>query len=279
MEYCRQASIAVEHARADSSELYYGYGKSRLKGLGLEYIDFREYEPGDDFRRIDWRLTARSPGVEGFRLFVKEYEEEHMHDVSLAVSLSPSIFYKDKPYTMTYTASLVTLLAQRLGDRLTLHLLGGGIERIDVSLPTAPYRVKKAVCSGPRKVLGRELLTLAKTISRGTLVLVLDYDLDPGILAQTLRAARSRGIGVLTILVYSLREVKPPGPGEVLVTSPSGSVYGDLNEIYDSIIRHVNRVDSTASAYSRTIKVESSSVRRLRRRIVDEYLRARSRRA
>jgi len=84
-DYCRMAGLGVEAARARSWEAYHGYGRSRLRGLGVEYVDFRDYSIGDDYKRIDWRITARTPGPEGYRLIVKEYEEEHIHDVTMAV--------------------------------------------------------------------------------------------------------------------------------------------------------------------------------------------------
>ena len=37
----------------------YGRGKSASSGGGVEFVDIREYSPGDDLRAVDWNLYAR----------------------------------------------------------------------------------------------------------------------------------------------------------------------------------------------------------------------------
>ena len=49
----------------------FGMHASRSKGAGLEFAQYRAYEPGDEPRRIDWKLFARSD-----KFFVREAEEE-----------------------------------------------------------------------------------------------------------------------------------------------------------------------------------------------------------
>ena len=48
-----------------------GGRKSKAKGVSVEFSDFREYAPGDDFRRIDWNAYGRLD-----KLFVKVFMEE-----------------------------------------------------------------------------------------------------------------------------------------------------------------------------------------------------------
>ncbi|MCD6301109.1 MAG: DUF58 domain-containing protein [Staphylothermus sp.] len=48
-----------------------GTGKARIKGIGQEFWDLREYNPGDDYRFIDWKSYARLR-----KLYVKEFERE-----------------------------------------------------------------------------------------------------------------------------------------------------------------------------------------------------------
>jgi len=54
-----------------SLNLLSGKYSSKIKGDGLEFVDLKEYLPGDDVRRIDWKVTAR----EG-KVFTREYLEE-----------------------------------------------------------------------------------------------------------------------------------------------------------------------------------------------------------
>ncbi|HEX7989807.1 MAG TPA: DUF58 domain-containing protein, partial [Stenotrophomonas sp.] len=48
-----------------------GAHASRSRGAGLEFAQYRAYEPGDELRQIDWKLYARSD-----RFFVRESERE-----------------------------------------------------------------------------------------------------------------------------------------------------------------------------------------------------------
>ena len=50
---------------------FVGEYKSTFKGQGMEFIDVREYLPGDDVRSIDWKVTARMD-----KPFVKKFVEE-----------------------------------------------------------------------------------------------------------------------------------------------------------------------------------------------------------
>jgi uncharacterized protein (DUF58 family) len=65
--------------------LFSGDYKSSFKGRGIEFLDVREYLPGDDVRTIDWKVTARFG-----RPFVKEYAEERELVVILLVDASGS---------------------------------------------------------------------------------------------------------------------------------------------------------------------------------------------
>ncbi len=62
-----------------------GEYRSVLKGQGIDFDDFREYQPGDEVRSIDWNLTARM-GL----TFIKKFVEERELTVFLAVDVSAS---------------------------------------------------------------------------------------------------------------------------------------------------------------------------------------------
>ena len=49
----------------------FGGHQSRTAGIGLEFNQYRSYQPGDDLRRVDWKLYARSD-----RFYVRESEVE-----------------------------------------------------------------------------------------------------------------------------------------------------------------------------------------------------------
>ena len=65
-----------------------GAYQSRFKGQGIEFDDFREYQPGDDVRFLDWNVTARMNHP-----FVRKYIEERELTVALLVDVSASADY------------------------------------------------------------------------------------------------------------------------------------------------------------------------------------------
>jgi len=48
-----------------------GMHKSPYKGNSVEFLQHREYTPGDDLRRVDWKVWGRQD-----RLYIKEFEDE-----------------------------------------------------------------------------------------------------------------------------------------------------------------------------------------------------------
>src|SRR5512142_1249664 len=58
-------------ARRRSKNAARGERRSRARGHSVEFADYRNYVPGDDFRYLDWNLYGRLD-----RLFLKLYEEE-----------------------------------------------------------------------------------------------------------------------------------------------------------------------------------------------------------
>jgi uncharacterized protein (DUF58 family) len=75
------------HARRHSEQLFAGEYKSAFKGLGMAFAEVRPYSYGDDWRHIDWNVTARS-GMP----HIKVYQEEREQQVLLIVDISPSTF-------------------------------------------------------------------------------------------------------------------------------------------------------------------------------------------
>jgi uncharacterized protein (DUF58 family) len=78
----RRIEITTKHLVQD---LFSGEYHSVFKGQGIEFIEVREYQPGDDIRSIDWNVTARY----GYP-FVKKFREERELLVMILVDLSAS---------------------------------------------------------------------------------------------------------------------------------------------------------------------------------------------
>jgi uncharacterized protein (DUF58 family) len=68
---------------------YYGERQSLDTGVGTIFKDFKSYVPGDDFRRIDWKIYARSN-----ELFVRRYEEERNFVTHILLDSSASMNFR-----------------------------------------------------------------------------------------------------------------------------------------------------------------------------------------
>ncbi len=133
-----------------------GQHTSRSRGAGLEFAQYRAYEPGDEPRRIDWKLYARSD-----RYFVREAERDSPLTVWLIIDATASMQQADaarpgfsKLDAAKGIAACVIDLALRQGDRFGVIALGG----------VAPLLIP--VSSGPRQ-RDRCLLEFARLSAAG----------------------------------------------------------------------------------------------------------------
>ncbi|MBR0344829.1 MAG: DUF58 domain-containing protein, partial [Rudaea sp.] len=133
-----------------------GQHASRSRGAGLEFAQYRAYEPGDELRRIDWKLYARSD-----RYFVREAERDSPLTAWAIVDASASMRQADaarpgyaKLDAAKTLAACVFELALRQGDRFGLIALAA----------TAPTFVPAGAGSRQRD---RCLLELARLQAAG----------------------------------------------------------------------------------------------------------------
>jgi uncharacterized protein (DUF58 family) len=99
-----------------------GFNKSTVKGPGLEFSQYRSYQPGDDLRWLDWRMYARSD-----RYYIRESEIETSISVRLLIDASASMNHDDNgvkkiDYARFFAASLA-YLANLQGDAVGLYAL------------------------------------------------------------------------------------------------------------------------------------------------------------
>jgi uncharacterized protein (DUF58 family) len=102
-----------------------GINKSKVKGPGLEFSQYRSYQPGDDLRWLDWKRYARSD-----RYYIRESEIETSISVRLLVDASLSMDHRDGAYTkMGYASHLAAALgwlAFTQGDSIGLYIFREG---------------------------------------------------------------------------------------------------------------------------------------------------------
>ncbi len=100
-----------------------GQQHSRLYGRGMDYAESRAYQPGDDVRRLDWRLTARSG-----KLHTKLFQEEREGRVLVLLDTHASMRFgtraRFKSVQAARAAALVAWFAVRAGERIGAMAFG-----------------------------------------------------------------------------------------------------------------------------------------------------------
>ena len=99
-----------------------GINKSTIKGAGLEFSQYRSYQPGDDLRSLDWKMFARSD-----RYYIRESEVETSIAIRILIDASASMNHSDGDFTKIeyakYLGASLAYLANLQGDAIGLYVL------------------------------------------------------------------------------------------------------------------------------------------------------------
>lgn len=116
-----------------------GPNKSNFRGRGIDFEEVRGYQPGDDIRTIDWRVTARTGSAH-----TKLFREERERPVLIVVDQRNSLFFGSrycfKSVLAAHLASLIAWSALDNGDRVGA-LIFNGLRHRDIR----PRRSRKTV--------------------------------------------------------------------------------------------------------------------------------------
>ena len=104
-----------------------GTSSSRWRGRGVDFRESRIYQPGDEIRHMDWRVTARSG-----KPHTKLFEEEREQALLLALDFNPSMHFgtraRFKNVQAARAAALLAWMASAAGDRVGALGFGGGVD-------------------------------------------------------------------------------------------------------------------------------------------------------
>jgi len=166
-------------ARSVAEGFLSGIQPSQQRGVGIEFAQYRAYEPGDEPKRIDWKLFARSD-----RYFVREADRESEIATWIVVDCSRSMAQRsergawDKFDYARHLAATLAYLAQRQGDLPGLLMLNTHEQLV---VPPAAgerqwHRIIKALHSGAaegRFPGGASILSLVRKMQLPSLVVVI----------------------------------------------------------------------------------------------------------
>lgn len=153
--HTQKLDLVIRHVLAG---LGHGIHAGRERGAGVEFSEYRAYAPGDEWRRVDWKLLARAD-----RYFVREAERDSHVAVWLLLDASASMLEPSREVEgvdkLAYARTLlgcVAAIAQRQGDAFGLVVLNDGKVQFTPAM------------RGPRQ-LQRVLLQLSRVQAAGEL--------------------------------------------------------------------------------------------------------------
>ena len=204
-----------------------GLHRSPYRGRSVDFAEHRGYMPGDDIRRIDWRLFARTD-----RFYMKEFEADSNTDLVSLLDVSRSMRFTSHSLTkLDYGRSLaacLAYLARKQRDRVGLITFDEDV--VDFVPPSARHltvllhtldRLDGAIGEGRRGELSRPLRKAAEACHRRSiLVLISDLYEDP---RAVLDAVAGLSHGGKDLIVFHLLD-----PAELRFPFDQPAMYEDL---------------------------------------------------
>lgn len=221
--------ILVKARRQVFSEMI-GNNPSPFQGEGYDFIELREYMPGDDIRHIDWNITAKMQ-----RPFVKVFREERELSVSVVSVLNGSVYFGSKRFKQELIAEINALLGFSVvknGDLLSSLIVTDKLEEA-----VRPSKNIYAVHKMTQNVLEFDPLgkkvdfksiadLLFKRIQRKSLIIIIgDFFEVPDF------KVLARKHEVIALIVRDRLEEQPPEMGFASLVDPetNETLEGDFN--------------------------------------------------
>ncbi|MBI4605728.1 MAG: DUF58 domain-containing protein [Planctomycetes bacterium] len=127
-----------------------GKNRSTRHGFSVEFVEHREYSPGDDLRHLDWKVLGRMD-----RYYIKRYEEETNITAVILLDASGSMAYRSGTMTKfelgAYAASALGYLLHRQRDAVGLVLFDAEVRAF-----VPPSAKRAAVANVASRLLGAE---------------------------------------------------------------------------------------------------------------------------
>lgn len=248
-------AIALDVVRVNS--LQTGAYVSHFRGRGMEFDESRPYQPGDDPRSIDWRVTARSTTA-----YTKLFREERERPVLVVADLRSNMHFATrgcfKSVNASRAAALLSWAAHHRGDRLGGIIFGDTTHReLKPRLGRqAALRYVHQLVSHPdwenreqrpdadtEAPFTQAMSSLRRVARPGSLVVILSDFLGFSRAAQSYLSSVARHNEVLAVFLNDPLEQQLPPPGryrlvsrddELAIDTHASSARKDYREAYQS---------------------------------------------
>ena len=234
-------AIALDVIRVNS--LQTGAYVSHFRGRGMEFDESRPYQPGDDPRSIDWRVTARSTTA-----YTKLFREERERPVLVVVDLRANMHFATrgcfKSVNASRAAALLSWAAHHRGDRLGGLIFGDTTHReLKPRLGRqAALRYVHQLAEHPdwgnrflaqngdgEAPLVQAMSSLRRVARPGSLVVVLSDFLGFSRAAQSYLSSVARHNEVLAVFLNDPLERRLPPPGRYRIVSDENELAIDTH--------------------------------------------------
>jgi uncharacterized protein (DUF58 family) len=234
-----------------------GLHRTPYFGASVDFAEHRGYVPGDDIRRVDWKVFARTD-----RYYIKEFEADSNSNFTVLLDTSKSMAFGARISKLDYARTLaacLTYLVHKQRDRVGLvtfdeeivEFVPASAKHLDVVLHTLDRA--QAVRAGR---LGPPLKRLAEHFGRrGIVVLISDLYEDPEAVMDAVSLIRFRGNDVIIFHVLDQAEVEfdfgEPSAFEDLETGEQIPIVPDaLGAQYRALVReHIAALTARAAEH------------------------------
>lgn len=234
-EFLKTLRVLDLMARKYFSGEQIGARRTRHKGASQEFSDYREYNPGDDLRFLDWNIYGRLD-----RLFVKLFHSEESLEVYILVDSSRSMEF-GSPSKFDHArkiAAAVAYLALSKNDGVRIFPLGeppfdSSRRGHRLSDTSNLFRYLENLSTGGRAHLARSVQELVSRHPRRGLVFVISDYLGLRGIRKGLGLLNHSGYEANSIHVLDPRELSPPweGPHQLKDAETGSTVCVDLDEV------------------------------------------------
>jgi uncharacterized protein (DUF58 family) len=225
-----------------------GLHKSLHKGSSIEFLEHKEYLPGDEIKHVDWKVLARSD-----KYYLKQFETETNLKCYILLDTSGSMGYKSNgvsklDYAATLAASLTYLMLNQ-SDAVGLVTFDNKMQdyvppRTKPSHLNAVIDVLKVVKAEGKSDLGNVLNSIADKVKvRSLLIVISDFFDDPMKTVKALTHLRSHKNEIILFHLLDPYELEFPFENPTLFVSMEDerSILAEPKAISEQYISGINR--------------------------------------
>ncbi len=257
-EDLRRASLYRFDPTVQVEGYYAGRHRSQERGISTEFRDYRAYVPGDDPKRVDWRVYARTD-----KLHQKTYQHETSTDCYLMLDCSASMEFGGefkKIDFASYLAASISYLVTTGQDRCGLTLFDSKVRRhITPGSTTSHFHdmVRALEDNSPAgetslaQVLGSTLPLISQ---RGSLVILSDFFEEAAGVFEALNPFLHKGFKIFLFQILA--------PEEIDFSAGGLFRFKDM-ESGSTVVTHTSTI---ADAYREAMQNHIRSLRELSRR-------------